>query len=211
MKKYFFTGLIVILPFFLTIYIIMLVFKFVGRFFTPVLTSMLNSFPISQFRLPPSIIIIISAVVTLFLIWFVGVLASNLVGKKIFRLAEKLFLKIPMARGIYDSIRKLTDVFFSDKSNFKRVVAIEWPRKGVYVIAFVTSDEDLIIPGDLEEKVSVFMPTTPNFTTGFLMIVPKSQVISLTLPVDDAIKFILSGGIVVAPQHTSDPGITGTD
>jgi uncharacterized membrane protein len=143
--------------------------------------------------------------VTVILIWLSGVLVSNFVGKKILKTAEALLMKIPMANGIYDAIRKLTNVFFSDKSNFKRVVLIEWPRKGVYSIAFITADAvGEVQEATNEEVVNVFMPTTPNPTTGFLVLVPKGDIIPLKMSVDDAVKLIISGGIVVPPSTRPD-------
>ncbi|OQA91324.1 MAG: hypothetical protein BWY26_01030 [Elusimicrobia bacterium ADurb.Bin231] len=196
MKKYFFTGLAVILPFFLTIYIIWVIFKMVGRFFVPFFTEFFERFVYTD--MPAAVITLVSAVITLFVIWLVGVLASNIIGRKFVGWAETLLLKIPMARGIYDALRKLTKVFFSNKASFKRVVLIEWPRKGVYSIAFLTSSA----MGEAQEKtkeevVNVFLPSTPNPTTGFFVLVPKDDIIPLEMSVDDAVKMIISGGIVV--------------
>ncbi|MDO8734407.1 MAG: DUF502 domain-containing protein [Elusimicrobiota bacterium] len=200
MKKHFLTGLVIIIPFFLTAYIIQIVFRIVGKFFTPAFTKIFEAFvPI---HIPNFAVIFVSAVVTLLLIWFIGILASNFIGKKLFHIAETLLLKIPMASGIYDAISKLMKVFFADKSNFKRVVLIEWPRKGVYSVAFVTSDAmGEVQESTKEEVMNVFMPTTPNPTTGFLVLVPKTDVIPLKMSVDDAIKLIISGGIVVPPAN----------
>jgi len=198
MKKHFFTGLIVILPFFITVYIVWLVFRIVGTFFTPAFTRLFEIFLLV--KIPDFIITIFSAVVTAVLIYLVGVLVSNIIGKRILQAAESLLMKIPMANGIYDAIRKLIDVFFSNKSNFKRVVLIEWPRKGVYSIAFITAEAvGEVQESTKEDVVNVFMPTTPNPTTGFLVLVPKSDIIPLKMSVDDAVKLIISGGIVVPP------------
>lgn len=199
MKKNFLTGLVIILPFFLTVYIIWIVFKIVGRFFTPAFTKIFETF-VPAVHIPNFAVIFVSAVVTLLLIWIVGLIASNFIGKKLLNIAESFLLKIPMARGLYDAIQKLIKVFFMSKSTFQRVVLIEWPRKGIYAIAFITSDS----VGEVQEKtkeevINVFMPTTPNPTTGFLILVPKTDIIPLKMSVDDAIKLIISGGIVVPP------------
>jgi len=200
MKKNFLTGLVIIIPFFLTVYIVLIVFKLVGRFFTPAFTKIFETFvPI---HIPNFAVIFVSAIVTLILIWLIGVIASNFIGKKLFHIAENLLLKIPMASGIYDAIKKLMRVFFMDKSTFKRVVLIEWPRKGIYVIAFITADAmGEVQESTKEEVVNVFMPSTPNPTTGFFMLIPKNDIIPLKMSVDDAIKLIISGGIVVPPTN----------
>ncbi|MBN1383792.1 MAG: DUF502 domain-containing protein [Elusimicrobia bacterium] len=201
MKKNFLTGLVIILPFLLTIYIIWFTFKLVGRFFTPFFTSFFETFLLIE--LPDSLIIFISALVTLFLIWLVGLFASNIIGKTILRWAEGLLLKIPMARGLYDAIRKLTKVFFMDTKTFQRVVLIEYPRKGIYSVAFITSETK----GELQELinedvVNVFIPSTPNPTTGYFLLIPKSDIIPLKMSVDDAVKVIISGGIIVPPSSS---------
>lgn len=196
MKKHFLLGLVVVLPFFLTANIVWIIFKIVGRFFTPFLTKILEMFvPV---RIPGFAVIFVSAIVTLLLIWFIGILVSNFIGKKLLQIAEELLLKIPMASGIYGATKKLMRVFFMDKSAFQRVVLIEWPRKGVYSVAFMTAEAmGEIQKKTKEEVVNVFMPTTPNPTTGFLVLVPKNEIIQLDMSVDDAIKLIISGGIVV--------------
>ncbi len=204
MKKHFLTGLVIIIPFFLTVYIIQIVFRIVGRFFTPAFTKIFETFV--PMHIPNFAVIFISAVVTLLLIWFVGILASNFIGKKLFHIAEKLLSKIPMASGIYDAIKKLMRVFFMDKSTFKRVVLIEYPRKGIYSVAFVTSEA----MGEVqeltkEEVVNVFIPSTPNPTTGYFLLIPKSDIIPLKMSVDDAIRLIMSGGIVVPPTNQNEP------
>lgn len=207
MKKNFLTGLVIILPFFLTVYIILILFKIVGRFFTPAFTEIFETFvPI---HIPNFAVIFISAIVTLLLIWIVGVVASNFIGKKLLGIAESFLLKIPMARGLYDAIRKLTKVFFMDTTTFQRVVLIEYPRKGIYSVAFITSESK----GELqevtkEEVVNIFIPSTPNPTTGYFLLVPKSDIISLKMSVDDAIKTIISGGIIVPPPTSTSQSAT---
>jgi len=202
-KSNFLTGLIVILPFFLTAYIIWFLFRLVGLFFTPAIAKIFEVLIVS--KIPGFFVTIISATITLFLIWLVGVLASNLIGERFFNFAESVLLKIPMARGIYEAISKLTSIFLSDKSSFKRVVLIEWPREGVYSIAFITSDVmESIQKVTKEDVVNVFLPTTPNPTTGYLVLVPKKDIIPLDVSVDDAIKLIISGGIVVPSSSSAD-------
>jgi uncharacterized membrane protein len=204
MKKNFLLGLAVVLPFFLTVYIVWLIFKLVGRFFTPLLTKIFELFV--PLPIPGFVVIVVSAIITLLLIWFIGILASNFIGKKLFQIAEKLLLKIPLASGIYDATKKLMRFFSTDKSAFRRVVLIEWPRKGVYSVAFMTAEA----MGEVQEKtkeevVSVFMPTTPNPTTGFLVLVPKNEIIQLEMSVDDAMKLIISGGIVTPSSIPQKP------
>jgi len=201
-KNNFLTGLIVILPFFLTAYIIWLLFRMVGLLFTPAIAKIFEVLIVT--KIPSIFITFISVVITLFLIWLVGVLASNFIGEKFFNFTESVLLKIPMARGIYEAISKLTNIFLSNKSNFKRVVLIEWPRKGVHAIAFITADVvEGIQKATKEDLVNVFMPTTPNLTSGYLVLVPKEDIIPLEMSIDDAIKLIISGGIVVPSSNSA--------
>jgi len=194
-KRHFITGLIVILPFFLTAYIIWFLFKMVGLFLTPAIAKIFHVLMV--FSVPGFAVSFISALITLFLIWLAGVIASNFIGEKFFSFLENVLLKIPMARGIYEAISKLTDIFLSNGPGFKRVVIVEWPRKGVYSLAFITSDavED-VRKVTSDDVVNVFLPSTPNPTTGFLVMLPRSEIIPLDMSVDDAVRLIISGGIV---------------
>ena len=135
-----------------------------------------------------------------------GVFARNYVGRGLLRVVDRLLSRIPLMNRIYLAIQQISQAFFSGKKViFQRAVLIEYPRKNVYCIAFVTSEPQ----GEVQHKtakdvVGVFVPTTPNPTSGFLLFVPKDEIISLRMRVEEAMKLVISGGAVSpgeAPPH----------
>jgi uncharacterized membrane protein len=196
-KNHLLTGLFITLPAVLTIWILWLIFKFVGAIFFPIL-RVLHVFKF----IPDFFIIILSSILTVGLIWFVGVIGNNFLVKKIFRFMEQnILLRIPMAKNIYPSIRQLTDAVVGKKKfAFKKVVLIEYPRKGIYTVAFVTNEVENTTKGLPRGKMlHVLVPTTPNPTTGWFAIVPEEDAISLPLSVEEGLKLVISGGIVASP------------
>jgi uncharacterized membrane protein len=138
-------------------------------------------------------------VLTLIVLLTTGVLAANIVGRSIVGLWEKMLERIPVVRAVYSAAKNFTEIVFSDSSqSFKKVLLIEYPRKGLYGLAFQTSSE----LGEVQERtgeevICTFVPTTPNPTSGFIIIVPKKDVIMLDMDVDEALKMIISLGVVV--------------
>lgn len=128
----------------------------------------------------------------------VGNLARYYIGKKMILTAEKIMLKIPLLNKIYSTVKQINEAFTSSKkSSFKQVVLVEFPRKGVYSIGFITGESRDLMRGVTEEKtVNVFVPTTPNPTTGFLILIPEKELIKLDIPVQDGIKIIISLGSI---------------
>jgi uncharacterized membrane protein len=128
-----------------------------------------------------------------------GALTANFFGRQLLAWAEALFRRIPLVRSIYGGMKKLAEQVFSSKgTSFRKVVMVEYPRKGMWSLGFLTSDP----AGEIEEKagnvdlVAVFVPTTPNPTSGFLLLVPKSEVHELTMSVQEGMQFIISLGVV---------------
>ncbi|MBN1621253.1 MAG: DUF502 domain-containing protein [Endomicrobiales bacterium] len=198
-KRYFITGVITILPLWLTLIFIWLMFNWISGFTAPFLKTF---FLIFGKKFAGFIVNIISFFLTLFVIWFTGVLATHIFGRRILIGIEKLVIKVPILSEIYLSVRKFIQ-FFSQKRAFRRVVLVEFPRKDVYSVGFITVESF----GEIQEKTSsdyltVFIPTTPNATTGFLVYMKKSEIIPLDMKVDEAIRLIISGGII-APEKSS--------
>jgi uncharacterized membrane protein len=154
-----------------------------------------------------------SGLVALILITLlIGVFARNFFGGKLISLGNMILERIPLVSKIYGAIRQITEVFFGErKTLFEQVVIFEYPRKGSYVLGFVTSRESGEVSGRLEKKlVNIFLPTTPNPTSGFLLFVPEKDVIFLDMSVEDGIKMVISGGAVV-PEYTGQLGSKGAD
>ena len=141
-----------------------------------------------------------------FMVALIGVLGRYYVGKKIIAFIESLMLRVPLLNKIYGTIKQVNEAFSSDRrSSFQTVALIEFPREGIYSLGFITSEQSNEIQVRTKEKiVSVFIPTTPNPTSGYLVMVPEDKLTKLDMPVADGIRFIISLGSV-APDYTSDP------
>ena len=137
------------------------------------------------------------------LIFMVGYLTTHIFGEKIFRWFEWLLTRVPVIKSIYTSVKQVNDVLFleKDKTLYRRACLVEYPRKGIYSVGFVTADAAEEIEKKIGEKlVSIFIPNTPTPATGFMIVVPATDVILLDMKLDDAFKLIVSGG-VLKPSH----------
>ena len=141
----------------------------------------------------------LGVIFTLLLLITTGVFAANIVGRAFVRGWESLLDRIPVVRPVYSAIKRFAELVFSDKSqSFKKVLLIQYPRRGLYSLAFQTSSELGEVQGRSgEDVVCTFVPTTPNPTSGFIIIVPKKDIIELDMEVDEALKMIISLGVVV--------------
>jgi len=192
-KNNFLTGLVAILPVGLTAYLCWLLFKWSGRLFGELLIYI----PYLQ-TLPQIARWGIGFILLVGLIYLVGLLASHLLGRRLLKFWENILTKIPLVRIIYGTTRQFTDNFFTNKYAFREVVAVEYPRPGAYALGFLTSD----VLWDMEEGTkgySVYLPNTPNPTGGRVMIVPLDRLFRVSITVEEAIKLIVSGGMV-SPQ-----------
>jgi uncharacterized membrane protein len=146
---------------------------------------------------------VIGLVATLSLIVLVGLSTANFLGQRIVREFDRLMLRIPVIKAIYGGTRQLLDALDSKNSNFQRVVMVEYPRTGVYTIGFLAKqDATLVVSekgGSIEGHSLVFLPTTPNPTSGWLAAVPAREVIPLEMSIEEGIKTIVSGGLVIPP------------
>ncbi|RLA33194.1 MAG: hypothetical protein DRR11_06150 [Gammaproteobacteria bacterium] len=142
---------------------------------------------------------------TLLILLITGVLAANIVGRSMVGLWESMLERIPVVRSVYSAAKNFAEIVFSDSSqSFKKVLLIEYPRKGLYSLAFQTSSQLGEVQGRTGEKViCAFVPTTPNPTSGLIIIVPRKDVIELDMDVDEALKMIISLGVVV-PTWNND-------
>ena len=192
-RRYMVAGILVWLPIGVTVFLLRILIGLMDR------TLLLLP---QQYR--PEILFGFSSpglgfVLTIAVLLVTGILAANIVGRSMVGLWETLLDRIPIVRSIYSGAKNFAEIIFSDSSNsFKRVLLIEYPRKGLYSLAFQTSSELGEVQGRTgEDVVCTFVPTTPNPTSGFIIIVPKKDVIVLDMDVDEALKMIISLGVVV--------------
>jgi uncharacterized membrane protein len=186
LRNYFVTGVIVLIPIGFTLYLS----KFLINFSTKLVPSGLNPNTYLTYAIPG-----IEIILTVIFITVVGGLSLSFLGKKFLQIIDDLFKRIPILRTIYSAIGQMTDSFRNQEGNKKSVVLLEYPRKGVWAVGFATKENT----GEIKSKtnqnlINVFVPTTPNPTSGFLLMVPKNDLIFLDMSFEEASKFIVSAG-----------------
>ena len=213
LRQLFFTGLIIILPMMITVWLLAILVRIVEGLSSPLLLAILRLVR-PDFGEDPAIVgwvvPVLGVFATIGLVLLVGALASNFVGRKVVEGFERLMLRLPVVKWIYGSARQLIDAFSSTNASFRRVVAVEYPRPGIYTIGFLTkSDATVAREGSepLRDMSLVFLPTTPNPTSGWLAVVPSDQVVPLDMSIEEGVKLIVSGGLVASgPADTGPAG-----
>jgi len=186
LRNYFFAGAVVLIPIAITIYLTI----FIIKISTNIIPKEINPNHYLPIDIPG-----IEIIIAIFFITFIGWLSLSFLGKKIIDIFNNLLKKIPILRTIYSAILQMTESFASDNKKNKSVVLIEYPRKDIWVVGFATKENKGVIEKKInEELVNVFVPTTPNPTSGFLLMVPKKDVIYLDISFEEASKFIVSAG-----------------
>tara|TARA_B110001452_G_scaffold104643_1_gene86769 strand:- start:316 stop:930 length:615 start_codon:yes stop_codon:yes gene_type:complete len=186
LRNYFFTGVIVLIPIGFTLYLS----KFLINFSTKLVPAGINPNTYLAYSIPG-----IEIILTIIFITAVGGLSLSFLGKKFLQLIDDLFKRIPILRTIYSAIGQMTDSFRNREGNKKGVVLIEYPRKGTWAVGFSTKENSGEIKNKTgKELVNVFVPTTPNPTSGFLLMFPKEDLIYLDMSFEEASKFIVSAG-----------------
>ena len=186
LRNYFFTGIIVLIPIGFTLYLS----RFLINFSTQLVPSGLNPNTYLPYAIPG-----IEIILTIFFITIVGGLSLSFLGKKFLQMIDDLFKRIPILRTIYSAIGQMMDSFRSQEGNKKSVVLVEYPRKGSWAVGFATKENTGEIKSKINHNlVNVFVPTTPNPTSGFLLMIPKEDLIYLDMTFEEASKFIVSAG-----------------
>ena len=207
-KAYFYTGLIALLPIVLTVYIfnwiVGIMMSLLGNSFVTIIIKNILLVFVEEgdmayyFQL---LVYIISLVTMIIGTCLVGFTLKIVFFAKIIKKAKELFIKIPLIKQVYTTISQIIEVAVSDREkSYQKVVMVEYPRKGIYSIGFLTSEDNFLIGSAIgrEEKVyNVFIPTSPNPTSGMFIVVPESEVKILDIKIDDAIKLIISGGVIL--------------
>ena len=185
-RNNFIAGIVVLIPIGITLYLTIFFVKISGN----IIPKEINPNNYLPFDIPG-----VEILVALIFITFIGWLSLSFLGKKFFELFNNILKKIPILRTIYSAIGQMTESFTKTDNNQKSVVLLEYPRKGVWAVGFATKDNEGIIREKINEKlVNVFVPTTPNPTSGFLLMVPKKDLIYLNITFEQASKFIVSAG-----------------
>ena len=197
LRNYFLAGVLVVAPIGITLYIARLILDFVDSRVTPLIPPRYNPETYLPFDIPGLGVIVVLVVITA-----IGAITAGFVGRLFVRISERIVTRTPVIRGIYGAVKQLVESVFSQKAGaFRQVVLVEWPREGVWTIGFLTNETAIEIQRRLpREVVSVMVPTTPNPTSGYLVFVPRESVVPLEMSVEDAMKMVLSSGIVVPPD-----------
>ncbi len=196
LRGYFFAGVLVTGPILLTLYLTWVFIDLIDGAVRWVLPDRYN--PATYLHVPGLGLVLGAVALTL-----IGAATDGYAGRILLRISERILARMPIIRGVYGAMKQIFETVLAKQSNtFREAVLVEWPRPGMWTIAFITARtegevRDLTGP----DPVSVYVPTTPNPTSGYLMFVPRSEVIVLSMSVEEAIKMVISGGIVTPPDR----------
>lgn len=190
LKEYFLTGVLVLIPTVVTLWVLKAVLDFVDSFFAGL---PLEYQPQTYVPVPG-----VGIIVTATLVLFVGAFARNYLGRVTYHYGDAMMSRVPVLSSVYKGVKQMLETVVSNPSqNFSKVVLIEYPRKGVYTIAFLTGAARGEIQDITHKRMfNVFVPTSPNPTSGYLLIIPEEDIIPLKMNVEDAFKIVISGGMV---------------
>ena len=190
-KRITFAGLFAIVPLALTFYIIKIIIVFLDQLTAPIMARI--NFEIPGFGL----------ILTLLIIFALGIFVTNVLGRRLFSWGERLISSIPLVKNIYNTLKQITNAFSgaTQTENYQRVLYIQYPRKELWTICFVTGES---VDGSGEEYYHVFVPTTPNPTSGVFIIIPKKDAIEADLSVEEGLKAVISGGLLAPEQSPLD-------
>jgi uncharacterized membrane protein len=185
-RNNFIAGIVVLIPIGITLYLTIFIIRISGN----IIPEEINPNNYLPFNIPG-----VEILIALFLITFIGWVSLSFIGKKFFEFFNNFLKKIPILRTIYSAIGQMTESFTKTDNSEKSVVLLEYPRKGIWVVGFATKENKGIIKNKINENlVNVFVPTTPNPTSGFLLMLPKKDLIYLDVSFEQASKFIVSAG-----------------
>ncbi|MBT3182484.1 MAG: DUF502 domain-containing protein [Deltaproteobacteria bacterium] len=192
-KKYMLAGTVVLVPLIGTYLILKFIITSADNLFISMLPEKFQPQAVLGYDIPG-----LGLIATIVLIMIVGVVTRLYIGRFLVNVGDKIISKIPLGRGIYNAIKKFMSAILTNREEkFRSVVAVEYPRRDCWVIGFVTSDATAEFQAQTEKHlVNVFVPTTPNPTSGFLIMVPRDEIKKLSMDIDEAFKLLISGGII---------------
>ncbi|MGE5385731.1 MAG: DUF502 domain-containing protein [Betaproteobacteria bacterium] len=195
MKRYFITGLVIWVPLAITVWVLSLIINALDQSLRLLPPSM-HPVNVVGFDVPG-----VGAILTLLIIFVTGLLAANIIGQRLVIWWEAIVGRIPVVNSVYKGVKQVSDTIFSPNGNaFRQALLVQYPRAGSWTIAFLTGKPGGDLVNYLEgDYVSVYVPTTPNPTSGFFLMMPKADVIELDMSVDEALKYIISMGVVAPP------------
>jgi len=198
LRAYFFAGILITAPIGITIYLAWSVVSWIDRSVLPFVPAVYNPETYLPFSVPG-----IGLLLLLFLLTAIGAATAGIVGRMFVGLSERILNRMPVIRSVYGATKQIFETVLAQKSTaFREVVLIEFPRPGMWALGFITGHTEGEIQEMTEDEVvNVFIPTTPNPTSGFLFFVPRREVYPLSMSVEEGIKMVVSGGIVTPPDR----------
>ncbi len=200
MRAYLLTGILITAPAAITIYAAWVFIGFVDGQVTPLIPGKYNPETYLPFAVPG-----LGLIVLILSLMLVGALTAGFFGRIWIKLSEQLLNRMPVIRTLYNAVKQILETVLAQQSNaFREAVLVEYPRRGIWAIAFITGRTEGEVQNITEEEcINIFLPTTPNPTSGFLLFVPKEDLVSLSMSVEEAIKMVISGGIITPPDLRS--------
>jgi len=196
-RSYFLTGIIITAPVGLTFYVAILFIGFVDSKVRNLIPEKYHYDNLLPIEIPG-----IGLLFVFILLTFIGFLTAGLIGRFIIKLGERIISRLPIIRSVYGALKQIFEsVLASSSKSFREVVLVEYPRKGIWAIGFITGDTKGEVQNNIKgEMVNVFLPTTPNPTSGFLLFIPRKDLTILDMNVEEGIKMVISG-CIVTPKH----------
>ena len=202
-RRYFVAGILTFAPIGITLWALAWIIERLDNLLLPRLLRLAPPSMEEWLQLP-----LVGAVFTLLVILIFGVIARHFFGLKLVKFGEQVLRRVPIARSIYVGVKQLTEAIFSSKqgSSFRRVALIEYPRHGIFALTFITGPARGVVKDALNgrEMVNCFIPTTPNPTSGFYLLVPEDELIAVEISVEDAFKLVMSAGLVFPGDKKQD-------
>ena len=197
MRRYFVAGLLVWIPLGITLWVLKLIVDVMDQSLL-LLPSSYRTDALFGFHVPG-----MGVVLTLVVVFLTGVLAANFFGRKLLGVGHSVLVRVPIVRSIYGGVKQISDTLFSPEGKaFRRAALVRYPHAGAWTVALVTGTPQNEVADILgADQVAVFVPTTPNITAGFFLVVPRSEVIELEMSVDEALKYIISMGVAEPARH----------
>jgi len=197
LRTYLLTGVIVTAPISITIYVAWSVIEWFDKQFVPLIPAMYLPEAYLHYQVPG-----LGVIVALIGLTLVGMLTANILGRSIVRIGERLVDRMPIVRGVYNVLKQIFETVLQDSSDaFQLAALVEYPRRGLYTICFVVGDTRGEVMRHVDKDlVSVYVPTTPNPSSGFLLFLPREDVQILDMTVEEAMKYVVSVGVVVPPD-----------
>ncbi|HEY9568776.1 MAG TPA: DUF502 domain-containing protein [Thalassobaculum sp.] len=202
LRAYFFAGVLVTAPIGITLYLTWLIIDFIDGQVTPLIPERYNPESYLPFTVPGLGVVVAAVVLTL-----IGALTAGLLGRWMVRVSDRIMQRMPVVRNIHSALKQILETVLAQQSKaFRQVVLLEYPRRGIWTLGFITGDTAGEVQSVADQDVlNVFVPTTPNPTSGFLLFVPRSDARVLSMTVEEGIKMVISGGIVTPPdRQTTD-------